>query len=1580
MSLKRMTFLAWAVFTLFACGIPREGFAVSYQIISVAPSKVQVRFQLADNEISGIANLRPILFAFTSSAAASFGITVKPDSMVRNTSIQYTILSRGYAGRSFLQWISYIPVIQDKNGARYAVPRGIITVDFGSPVIKTSEKAWIQNGILHIDISKGLQKTAQVQIPALPFISGLKMFVDKDGIYQLSYGDLKRIGVPVDRVSSQYFKIYNNTLEIPLYITNPWRTTLGSDDVILFFASELRGTTTYYSQFSNSNVYWLTWQADRPGIRIADVSGALRKDQTIYQVTGPRSISAHDFLDTVHCEQDNEILSLGNINTGQDMADSSTPDNIDNWYWGTIGKSALTYFTINIPAPTASSDASMTARIHIRFQGTTGDPMVSPDHRLAVYLNNDTLGIAEWDGQTPYDFISFPFLSSHLFAGANTLTFATLSSSSNSPDQSELNWVEIQYYRSFTCLDDMISFKNSGSDTAGIYQFTIKGFSQPQLDLWDLTTHCRYTNFEIDALNGKGTYSLVFQDSCTKVRRFFAQTTVQRMVPNGMVIDTIRTDWSKAALADYIIIAPDSFFTDIAPLVDVYKKKGLSVAVIDISDVYNTFSYGVRDPESIRTMLAYIMSQPSAKPPRYLLLGGDTSHDLDKIKRTLNIVPTHLSQVAGWGPAADDGYFADVVGDDNFPDLFVGRFPAENRADMKSLVTKTVNYLTGQVKGPWHDNLLMLGGAESDFTTFNDQSINGIIGPSLNVIRLDGDPASRYYRGAATASTEIAGYINAGLYAINFDGHGGGLVWSDSKFFSFTDFDKLFNGQWNKAGRLPLVFSFTCLTGFFESPDYRSLGEEFVRLPQNGAIGFFGASGYTSKIGNIAMNRLFLEKALNGSFESVGELLWFTKVSMLAQFGTGFLSLVREYNFLGDPALPWALPPDSMKRSLSKQTLNSGDTLGIKGICAPVSNGQAKITVGADFDKWNDYLWNVSSGSFSGGSVLKDSLRTSNGFVHAFAWNDSNEVRGWTSFSKSNILFKSVSIFPSTPHYGDSVRISAVIDAPDSLQQHMSALLCLYSVASPSAANTAFQAVSMFKDSSETWNTISKIPLTFNGTVNNELFLKFRVVGTGVSDTTGNYNFQILGRPDLLFSKNGQRLIFCNDSLFVQCEVLNAGSAASPPFSVSIFGDTLQSTSPFSSIASRDSLFPGKAKLFSVSIPDTQGDLFLSLFINANGAFSEITMDNNHARVHMRLSYRDMQEVTDTLFSGKRGVSLIPCSRFSAQHRVFLFSDTIAAAQPLMTESRWTPLSGDSVERFWTGARPSLSHTDSLSWIFRRLPSDSATLQKKTSLSKNARLCVSVYDPALGRWHYSAGSADSGKMTCIMKSQTPGPFAFSQYSDTRPPQIKASVDGREVTFLDYAAKGKPFNLFLSDVSGVLPSSVRVLLNNKAIDSAFLSRVAPQADLRELSITAYPKKEYTIDSLTVLAQDLAGNTVSTVFAYMPGEDLAIKSFSCHPNPFTAKQNNAGATIQTIRFAFLLTDVAQQASIVIYTIANRVVWTWQQTTGVIGYQEVPWDGKTAQGYRIANGTYYAKLTVKNSSKKATSIILIAKLEGF
>ncbi len=1556
-------------------------YGIAYKVSSISSQQINVSYQLDSFEIKNALNRDPILFGFSIPATSTYTVSVSSDNSTQVSAIPVTILSKGFCGTSNLQWISFLPYSVSSTNDKNAVNHGTISIRFTSSAINPNQNFSIKNGIMRFSTQTPLQKIASISRQELPSRSGLRMFIDEDGIYELKFSDLRKLGVPIDNIPLQYFKIYCKNVEIPCLFSQASQLPVGNDNSILFFAQSLRGTTTYYSQFSKSNVYWLTWQTDRPGQRIAEVSGAKRRDITSYQGLGVKSIAAKDFFDTVHCEQDNILLSLGNSFSVQDMADSSQATITDQWYWGEIGSTALTDFSFDLPSPTVSMDQSFSARLRIRLQGVTNDPNVPFDHKIAIYLNSDTLGVAQWDGQTQYDFTSSYFPSSKLLPGQNKITFNVLQTQSQiGTDLSLLNWIDVEYYRTFNTNTDELFFKNNSSDVNTALQFSITGLTKPFVDLWDLTMNRFYSGFSIetDASHSKKLYSVVFQDTLTKVHSFLCQTTDKRLYPRELKLDTIKTDWDQVAKADYIVVTVDSFFAAFSPFVDMYKAKNMNVALVNISDVYNSFSFGIRDPESIRLLMQYLYQVPSSNKPRYLLLGGDCTQGLDKIYRDRNIVPTHLSQVPGWGPAADDGYFSTIIGDDNFPDLYVGRFPANTISEIKNIVDKTISYQTKQVNGPWHDNLLLVGGAEPDFTTFNDQMVSEVIGAQMNITRLDGDPTSKFYRDATTASKDMAGYINAGTYAINFNGHGGGLVWSDSKFFSYSDLTNLYNGQWDKAGRLPLVFSFTCLTGFFESPIYRSLGEEFVRIPKNGAIGFFGASGYTSKRGNLIMNRMFLENGLNGNFESIGELLWLCKTTMLAEFGSEYLPLIREYNLLGDPALPWKLAPvNTMTTTLAKQSLGSKDSLLISGNCATITKGQVKTSIGADYMKWNDYSTPVLSNRYSLKVPLKDSINTSHGYVHSFAWNDSVESRSFTSFSKNNILFSQVSVLPKQPCFGDSVVISATITTPDSSQKPQT-ILCLYAIASRSISSPTYNGVSMNLDSSGNWLSNGKIPLLFHGNPGEELLLKFRVIGTGISDTTELYTFPIKGRPDLLFTGNGPRMIFLHDSLFIQGEILNAGTMSCPGFTMAYYSDTLQSKILFS-IPFKDSLAPGKSRLFGFSIPDTQGTVAISLQLNPEKKFDEINLSNNIASVKKSIVFADLFDSKDSLFSSNKGLVIHPNKKLSSSYRVFLFTDTIGSKFPISTESYWVPLEKDSIKQFSIGTRPSFKQSDSLLWTFFRSGFNTDS-QKKTDVSSSAKLCFCTYDPQINSWRFFPSVSDTQKSKCISACQNSGPFALASLSDIKPPQIRASVYGREILFLDYAAKGKPFNLFISDQSGIIPSSITVSLNNQALDTSLVSKVASQPDLKELSITAYPKKEYSIDSLSVTAQDFAGNSNTAVFAYMAGEDLTIKHFSCHPNPFSAKQDNALHTLQTIRFAFLITDVAKDASIVIYTIANRVIWKWEKTDGIIGYQEVPWDGKTSQGYRIANGTYYAKLTVKNDSKKVTSIIRIAKLEGY
>jgi hypothetical protein len=113
-------------------------------------------------------------------------------------------------------------------------------------------------------------------------------------------------------------------------------------------------------------------------------------------------------------------------------------------------------------------------------------------------------------------------------------------------------------------------------------------------------------------------------------------------------------------------------------------SRNLKTVFVDIETIYHYFSYGIHDPDAIRTFIQYCFENNQSHPPQYVLLAGDTSHDLDKNNRVLNIVPTHLSRMSGWGPGADDGYYA-TVNERPVPELCLGVFLTNAKISVPSL-------------------------------------------------------------------------------------------------------------------------------------------------------------------------------------------------------------------------------------------------------------------------------------------------------------------------------------------------------------------------------------------------------------------------------------------------------------------------------------------------------------------------------------------------------------------------------------------------------------------------------------------------------------------------------------------------------------------------------------------------------------------------------------------------------------------------------------------------------------------------------------------------------------------------------
>ncbi|MBD3393846.1 MAG: hypothetical protein GF418_17070 [Chitinivibrionales bacterium] len=1570
--------------------------AAQYRLLKRTESSVAIAFSLDAREARRLCTGGQFMLGIASMPDARAAVSAVLAKGTPGPALAARPLHAGWMGRHYLQWISF-GAARRASGVSNALPmRGTITVSLDRAVWTASGPVPpVTNNMLLLPVrSAGLRKTAAVSKPSIACTVGVKIEIDADGICEITASQLRELGVPISRIPSRSYRLHNRDTEVPVFFTNGHHPHLYPDDRLLFYGRHLRGEDAYYTQYSNTNIYWLTWDAGGAGLRVAEVSGAKRREQKIFIDIdeGRPQIAAREFPDTIHIEYDNDVRWLGDIYESADLEDSAFDADVDNWYWEVLGVEELTDFVVDVPSPSTSTARSNLARMRIALMGLASLPAVNNDHQFQVLLNGSSPSsaaqkqLAVWDGQTEYVFVSDPFPVTLLKHGQNVVSLAR--EPSRDEDRVALNWIEIEYIRGFTALGDMIAFRNHPDNINSVIQFELTGFTAQELELWDIEKHRIFNEFETRKVTAdkKTTYTLVFQDSITSNTRYLAQSVERRIAPARMRLDTIRDNWEFGA--DYIMIANRGHVPLLEPLKETHEARGLTVELVDMEDIFNRFSYGIRDPESIRTMLAYVFGRNTSSPPRFVLLAGDASHDLYKneSRRGLTEVPTHLTRVPGWGPGADDGYFATFRGEDNFADVAIGRIPAQDSADLAAVVNKTVGYIENLQRGYWKDNIVLAGGRESDFTALNNEFASDIIGPRMHILRMDADPASPYLQPASSAGKTMTGFINAGAYMVNFAGHGGGNVWSDNEFFSFRNLPDLHNGQWGESGRLPIILSFTCLTGFFESVFYRSLGEEVLRLDSDGAIAFYGASAYSKKTTDINLDKIIIDNAVNGSFSTLGELLAVSEMMMLIRFGEEALPTVRQYNLLGDPALPFGLAPDSLDISLASSTLRGADTVEAACETGPVTTGTAKVRVLSGTRQWDERLKNVRKGSFSYSFAVPRSVSTANGVVRAYAWNDSSEVRGWATFTKDTVLVHDVRVSPDPPSVGDSVTVrckAAVEDTAGNVR-----IRALHTVVSAfeDEANidwTRYPELYLmrFDSASGFWETTKKLPtgMTDAYDVNWVLMVKFQVTGSSIAESPV-YTFELAGRPDLTFTDDTLAPVWEDDSLRLQFQILNKGSIDAPKgYTVTFFwGDTSSHDTLFHTTGT--TLAPAATEDFTFAIPDFQGPRLIRGFINLDGDFSEIATYNNEARASVTMAYANLRSPSDTLRSLDRGLCLSPADTLRKRARVFLFTQRLAQDQPLATESAWLPLTGERDRHYSIAARPALSAGDSLAWRFALDPSGlPAGLSKaRKKQADSAAVTVFAYDTTSGRWYGRGGAWQSFPDTFALTTTMSGPFSPGTHVDHTPPVIQLFVAGREVLFLDYAAKGKPFNVFITDPSGVAAGSIQLLLNGTPLDESLRSDARAEEDGSTVTLTAYPPPQRDIDSLTIIADDYAGNEARKVFAYMPGEDLRIRFLSCHPNPFSAKPTADGG-YRTVRFAYLLTDIATEVTLSVYTIAGRKVWTWKGID-LIGYQEVPWNGLTSDGYRLANGTYYAKLAAKNSSKSVKKITKIAKLEGY
>jgi uncharacterized repeat protein (TIGR01451 family) len=693
-----------------------------------------------------------------------------------------------------------------------------------------------------------------------------KILVDADGIYQLTYADLLAAGVPVDSLDPRTLQLHNQGSQVAIYVDGEADGEFNTNDYVLFYGQKM--TTKY----TDVNVYWLTW-GEATGLRMTTSDGT----------PGGATVPAY-YRTTQRIEQNKNYQS-------------SYPSGSDNdrWYWAfVIAASKPTVFTgtftLNNPA---------TVSTNVTVSGILIGYAAIPQHHTLVYLNGNLIDDATWLSEATHYFTS-TVPQSYLINGTNLITVSAPLDGEITLDFFFVNHFDITYDKLYKAESDTLFFDG---DVLGNWEYHVDAFTASAIDVFDISQPTTPVHIQgADVIPMGSTYQLIFKQTIPAERHYIALTRSQRLSPKAIITDTPSDLLATTNGADYIMIAHPDFIAAIQPLADYYTGQGLRTEVVDVTEIYDTFSYGIFNPEAIRSFLMYAYISWTRPAPTYVLLVGDGNFDFKNYlgRGETVYIPPYLDDVDPWlGETAADNRYVAVSGNDILPDMHLGRFPVKTVAETTAMVNKALGYMQNPPGTEWNRNILFVTDnqdAAGDFYAYSDSVADYFVPPLYSAQKV-------YYLQTHTtidsARAAILDAINEGQLMVNYVGHGAVLFWASERLLQISNIATMTN-----TGKLSFFVPMTCMEGYYIHPsgttNYSAISEMLVRAPNKGAVASWSPTGLGLASGHDIMNKTLYQAVF---FDGIIELGPATTLGKLAIAGQGHDELIDTYTLFGDPAL-----------------------------------------------------------------------------------------------------------------------------------------------------------------------------------------------------------------------------------------------------------------------------------------------------------------------------------------------------------------------------------------------------------------------------------------------------------------------------------------------------------------------------------------------------------------------------------------------------------------------------------------------------------------------------------------------------
>ncbi|MCB0652573.1 MAG: hypothetical protein KDC85_14950 [Saprospiraceae bacterium] len=714
-----------------------------------------------------------------------------------------------------------------------------------------------------------------------------KISIAEDGLYRLDYTTLLNAGIPLNDIAQDNFQLFHLGKEIPLFISSTGNNLTNSDyiefygqknrseiDQYLYELPEEELLNPYYSLFSDTAAYFLTWRDSGTGLRFDPLENELTnlppKEMWYWQQA--QMVFSNRQVQKTYTDGIAESI----FEKGEGFA-SQFANNV----------------TYSIPTSNVFTGGPDSADYEIRLVSSTGFT-----HNLEININNVNLVDEDFSG---YNFKNYQIKKP--VAALNNAEQINIKGGTTSNDNYAVASITCKYPRTF-------NFNN-----AALFHFSLAGNGIPQY-------------LEIQDFNTSG--NIVLYDITNQIR--IKATTEGNLVKvklpaftgkADLILQQTNSGWTPASLspvnfvdyqganADYIIISNKALFNDgqgnnrVQEYAD-YRSSAdggnHNVLIAEIQQLYDQFAYGIPNHAiSIRNFGHWAKKNWSAAKFMFIM-GKGRQYDAIRKPDQLAAPGNQTYFIPTFGiPGSDNLLLGSTTS--QAPILAIGRIPASSALDIKYYLDKIKTHESGftsenEKDRSWRKEIIHLGGGGSPSEQL---TLKNHLEQMADIIENNefGGHVYGFYKTSSepvqqSQSAELTSRINSGASIITFFGHSG------TGGFDFSIDDPT---TYQNYGHYPIMFSLGCLSGQIHL-DLESVGEKFIFQEEKAALGFVATTGYgyIFALSNAAKKIYeYLGTDLYG--RGIGEILQQTLQHFDETTGIPTRTLVQQLTLNGDPAL-----------------------------------------------------------------------------------------------------------------------------------------------------------------------------------------------------------------------------------------------------------------------------------------------------------------------------------------------------------------------------------------------------------------------------------------------------------------------------------------------------------------------------------------------------------------------------------------------------------------------------------------------------------------------------------------------------